>query len=216
MSTVTIAVVDDHPIVRAGIRELLLENERIAEVITFNDAEAFLAALDRGVRADACLLDLELPGMGGLEALGELRIRWPELPVIVLTAQPASAVTVRCLRAGAKGFLSKGQDPSELFAAIETVLNGRRAVDPAHLEIIIDAVEQPDGILPHERLSDREYEIMIRIARGVSLQQIATDLCINPKTVSTYRRRALAKMGFDRNAQITEYALKYLGTGTLS
>lgn len=206
----TIALIDDHPIVRDGIRRLILESGRVRHVEVYGRAEEFLSDLDRKQHFDACILDLGLPGLGGLEAIGELQSRWPELPILVLTAQPASSVAVRCIRAGARGFLSKGQDPQELFDAIDKVLDGRRAIDPSCIDLFIDAVEDPLTQQPHERLSNREFEIMKRIAEGESIQGIASDLCISPKTVSTYRRRCLEKMGFDRNAQLTEYMLKYL------
>lgn len=207
-----LAIIDDHPIVRDGIKRLLLESGRAKSVEVFGRAEDFLGALDKRRHFDACILDLGLPGLGGLEAIGELHNRWPDLPILVLTAQPASSVAVRCIRAGARGFLSKGQDPDELYEAVEKVLSGRRAIDPSCLDLFIDAVEDPEAQLPHERLSNREFEIMRRIADGESIQSIANDLCISPKTVSTYRRRCLEKMGFDRNAQLTEYALVHLST----
>lgn len=206
-----IALVDDHPIVRDGIRRVILESGRVQVVEVYGRAEELLADLDRGQRFDTCILDLGLPGLGGLEAIAELQNRWPELPVLVLTAQPANSVAVRCIRAGARGFLSKGQDPDELFDAIDKLLSGRRAIDPSCIDLFIDAVEDPSAQLPHERLSNREFEIMTRIASGESIQAIAGDLCISPKTVSTYRRRCLEKMGFDRNAQLTEYMLVHLG-----
>lgn len=209
MGAITIAVVDDHPVVRDGIGRLLPDCANVGRVVAFGSAEELLAALNKGTTIDVCLLDLGLPGMGGLEVIGELHVRWPALPVIVLTAQPAASVAVRCIRAGARGFLSKGQDAGELFAAIDMVLSGRRAIDPSCLDLFIDAVEEPEGKLPHERLSNREFEIMKRLAGGESIQSIATALCISPKTVSTYRRRCLEKMNFTNNAQLTEYMLTH-------
>lgn len=209
MTAITIAIVDDHPIVRDGIERLLLDSNKAGRVLAFGSAEELLVALDQGRVIDVCLLDLGLPGMGGLEAIGELHARWPSLPVIVLTAQPAGSVAVRSVRAGARGFLTKGQDASELFIAIDKVLSGRRAIDPSCLDLFIDAVEEPEGQLPHERLSNREFEIMKRLASGESIQSIANDLCISPKTVSTYRRRCLEKMHFTNNAQLTEYMLTH-------
>lgn len=206
----TIAVVDDHPIVRDGIRRLLIDAGVARSVLAFSCAEDLIRALNERQRIDLCLLDFGLPGLGGLEALTEIHGRWPELPVIILTAQPAGAVAVRSLRAGARGFLSKGQDPQDLFSAITKVLEGGRAVDPSYIDLILSSVDGDDGKLPHERLSNREFDIMRRLAAGDSIQAIATCLCISPKTVSTYRRRCLEKMGFDRNSQLTEYVLTHL------
>ncbi|MEY4131468.1 MAG: hypothetical protein RLZZ31_1592 [Actinomycetota bacterium] len=207
---VKIAIVDDHPILREGISHLLLENHVAEDVAAFSTAEEFLSALEQGVNIDVCLLDIALPGMGGFEALHELTNRFPNVKVIVLTAQPATAVAVRSLRAGAKGFISKGQDPRSVFAAIDTVVGGGRAIDPEYLDLVLSAVDDGTERLPHESLSNREYEIMMRLAEGQALQSIAEDLNISPKTVSTYRRRTLEKMGFSRNSQLTEYVLRYL------
>lgn len=211
-----IALVDDHPIVRDGIRRLILESGRAQEVEVYGRAEELLADLDHGQHFDACILDLGLPGLGGLEAIDELHNRWNHLPVLVLTAQPANSVALRCIRAGARGFLSKGQDPDALFDAIDKLLSGRRAIDPSFIDLFLDAVEDPMAQLPHERLSNREFEIMKRLASGESIQAIANDLCISPRTVSTYRRRCLEKMGFDRNAQLTEYMLVHLSESPMN
>jgi DNA-binding NarL/FixJ family response regulator len=205
-----VAVVDDHPVVREGIKRLLIEADVARSVLTFSSAEELLRALGENQRVDVCLLDLSLPGLGGFEALVEMRTRWPDIPVIVLTAQPASSVAMRTLSAGARGFVSKGQDPQDLFSAIEKVLAGGRAIDPSYIDLILSSVDSDNSQLPHERLSNREFDILGRLASGESIQSIASSLCISPKTVSTYRRRCLEKMGFDRNSQLTEYVLTYL------
>ncbi len=205
-----IAVAEDHPIVRDGIKRLLLDSGTVRSVLTFGTAEELIRALSENKLIDLCFLDLSLPGMGGFEALAEIHARWPFVPVIVLTAQPASAVAVRSLRAGARGFLSKGQDPQDLFLAIETVLRGGRAIDPSYIDLILSTVDSENEKLPHERLSNREFDIMQRLASGDSIRSIAASLCISPKTVSTYRRRCLEKMCFTRNSQLTEYVLTHL------
>jgi len=203
-----IAIVDDHPIVRDGIKRLLIDAGIARSVETFERAEELIAALARSHRIDLCIMDVGLPGIGGIEAITELSVRWPDLPIVVLTAQPAESVVVRCLRSGARGFISKGQDPSELFDAIRTVLRGGRAVDSRFIDLLLREVDGKGGSQPHERLSNREFVIMRKIAAGESIQSIARDLCLSPKTVSTYRRRCLEKMGFTCNAQLTEYVLR--------
>ena len=205
-----IVVVDDHPIIREGMSRLLLDGGVASEVTTFDSAEAFIASLHQGDHFDLCLLDLAMPGMGGLEAISDLTRAFSELPIIILTAQPATSMTLRAVKAGARGFLSKGQDPTEIFDAISRVRNGGYAIDPDLLDALTAASFDPQIERPHEGLSNREYEIMVRLAGGESLQKIGADLCISPKTVSTYRRRTLEKMGFDRNAQLTEYVLTQL------
>lgn len=206
----TIGIVEDHPIVRDGIKRLILDSGTARSVSTFNSAEDLLRALSDNERIDLCLLDLHLPGLGGFECLAELQTRWPNLPVIVLTALAPPSVAVRSIKAGAKGFLSKGQDPEELFNAIEKVLHGGRAIHPDVIDHLLQSVGSDEAGLPHERLSNREFDIMMRLARGDSIQSISEDLCISPKTVSTYRRRCLEKMGYQRNSQLTEYVLTQL------
>jgi len=200
--------------VREGIKRLLLDSGVVGSVLTFATAEELLDAFGKELRIDLCLLEIELPGLGGFEALLELQGRWRDLPVIILTAQPAKAVAVRALRSGARGFLSKGQGPDELFAAIENVLAGGRAIDPFVVDLILSSVDNSEGSLPHESLSDREFNIMRRIAAGEPINSIASDLCLSPKTVSTYRRRCLEKMGLERNSQLTEYAMLHLSSST--
>lgn len=204
-----VVVVDDHQVVLEGLKQLLQSDPAVKQVTALSNAEELFVALRQGIRPDVCVLDLELPGMGGIEALTELRTGWPTLPVVVLSAQPARSVVVRCLRAGARGFISKGSGPGEFVDAVTKVAGGGRAVDADHLDVLLDAMDQPEDLDPHERLSDREFEVMRRLAAGASLQHIAQDLCISPKTVSTYRRRVLEKMNFERNAQLTEYALAH-------
>ncbi len=207
-----IAVVDNHLIVREGIRRLLVDSGVARSVLTFATAEELLGALNKQQRVDLCLLEIDLPGLGGLEALSELQAHWRDLPVIILTAQPAEAIAVRSLRSGARGFLSKGQDPDELFAAVKKVLAGGRAIEPSVVDLILSSNDGGDGRLAHESLSDREFDIMRRIAAGEAIHSIARDLCLSPKTVSTYRRRCLLKMGLDRNSQLTEYVLLNLSS----
>ena len=204
-----VAVVCAESIPREGLRLLLMSHPPIRAAQTFDSAESLFRQIERSPRFDICILDLDLPGMGGFEALSELTRRWPTIPVLVITSQPASLVAVRCLRSGARGFIANSQDAQELFEAVDLVLRGGRSVGALHIDLIINAVAQPLDQLPHERLSNREFEIMKRIAAGDSLQSIAEDLCISAKTVSTYRRRMMQKMNVERNAQLTQYALEH-------
>ena len=207
MTNVAVVCADSIP--REGMRLLLKRHSPISNVKSFESAETLIRHIERSSNFDLCIVDLDIGGMGGFEALAELNQRWPDTPVLVITSQPASHVTVRSLRSGARGFISYSQDPQELFDAIDLILRGGRSVGASHIDLIINAVAQPESQLPHDRLSNREFEIMRRIAAGHSLQSIADDLCISAKTVSTYRRRMLQKMDFQRNAQLTQYALEH-------
>jgi DNA-binding NarL/FixJ family response regulator len=207
-SVTRLAIIDDHPIVCDGITRLLTDAAVAHEVESFPSAEGFFKVVDGGQRFDVCIVDLALPGMGGIEALREMRARWPQIPVIVLTAQSAETVAVRCFRSGASAFVSKGQDPEGLFSAIRNALHGDRTIDSRYVDLLLQAIHDPEGSLPHERLSDREFVVMCKIAAGISIQKIAQELCLSPKTVSTYRHRCLVKMGLEHNSQLTEYVIR--------
>jgi len=204
-----VALVHAEGIPREGMRLLLQSHPSIDDVQTFDSAESFFRQIEGSTGFDICVMTLDLPGMGGFEALAELKRRQSAIPVLVITHQHASVVAVRCVQAGARGFITKSQDPQELFDAIDLILRGGSSIGSLHIDLIIKAVSQPDNQMPHARLSNREFEIMRRVAAGDSLQSIAEDLCISAKTVSTYRRRMMQKMDFQRNAQLTQYALEH-------
>jgi DNA-binding NarL/FixJ family response regulator len=204
-----IALVCAESIPREGMRLLLKRHSPISSVQPFESAESLIRHIERSSRFDLCILDLDIGGMGGFEALAELSRRSPDIPILVITSQPPSLVTVRSLRSGARGLISYSQDPQELFDAIDLILRGGRFVASSQIDLIISAVAQPESQMPHDRLSNRELGIMRRIAAGDSLQSIADDLCISAKTVSTYRRRIMQKMEFQRNAEVTQYALEH-------
>ncbi|CAM8651913.1 CitB Response regulator containing a CheY-like receiver domain and an HTH DNA-binding domain [Acidimicrobiia bacterium] len=202
------AVLFADPIPRAGMSLLLKSHPLIDDVQEFDSVESFFHEIERSHDFGLCIMTLDLPGMGSLEALAELKRLHPSIPALVVTRWPASLVAVRCLQAGALGFITQSQEPQELFDAIELVLRGQSAVGALHIDLIIKAISQPESQLPHARLSNREFEIMRRIAAGDSLQSIADDLFISAKTVSTHRRRIMDKLNFQSNAQLTQYALE--------
>lgn len=157
---------------------------------------------------DVCVLDLTLPGIGGLEVAHELRQSFPQTSVLVLTMHPEGLYGVRCLAEGASGYLTKGHGPDELLDAVRTLAAGRRYMTPEMAQILADRVIDGVPSLPHESLSQREYEVFTMLARGDSITEIGLVLHISVKTVSTYRSRVLQKFGFSRNAQLTTYALE--------
>jgi DNA-binding NarL/FixJ family response regulator len=154
------------------------------------------------------LLDIMLPGKSGLDLLKELRAEWPKLPVLVLSGYPEDQFAVRVLKAGAGGYMTKESAPEELAKAIRKVLAGGRYVSPALAEKLALGVKKDPTRLPHETLSDREYEVMSRIASGKTVTEIAEELSLSGKTISTYRTRILEKLSVKNSAEIVLYAVR--------
>jgi DNA-binding NarL/FixJ family response regulator len=203
---IRVLVVDDHPIVREGIRQTL----RDAPDITIGgEAASFEEAL-RLVASDAwnvVLLDLSLPGRSGFELLTELHQRWPRLPVLILSMHAERPIVLRTLRAGASGYLTKDSAPTELAAAIRRVAEGGRYVSAAIAAELVDVVREPERA-PHEMLSEREFQVLVLLARGLSVGAIAERLRLARSTVSTYRTRLLEKLGCGSNAELTRYVIE--------
>jgi two-component system invasion response regulator UvrY len=202
-----ILIVDDHAIVRGGLRALLLDEFRGA---TFGEASDAPQALEhlRKQTWDVALLDITLPGKSGLDLLKDLEAGWPTLPVLVLSGHPEDQFAVRVLKAGAGGYMTKESAPAELAKAIRKVVAGGRYVSPALAEKLAMGVKQDPLRTPHETLSDREYDVMSRIALGKTVTEIAGELSLSGKTISTYRTRVLEKLGVKNSAEIVQYAIR--------
>lgn len=205
---IRVILADDHAVVRAGLARLLEEQPDIRVVGEAADGDATLR-LAREVPADVLLLDVRMPGPGFLETLRHVRARAPALRVLVLSVQPEDHFAVRALRAGAAGYLSKERSSEELVQAVRRVHGGQRYLTSAVAERLADHLGA-DGVRPpHEDLSDREHEIFVRIAMGEAVSDIAADLSLSPKTVSTYRARVLSKLGLKTNADLARYAVEH-------
>jgi two-component system, NarL family, invasion response regulator UvrY len=204
---IRILIVDDHAIVRRGLRELLSEEFRGAAFGEASDAQQAMEHL-RKKEWDVALLDIALPGKSGLDLLKELKAEWPKLPVLVLSAHPEDQFAVRVLKAGAGGYMTKESAPEELTKAVHKILTGGRYVSPALAEKLALGVTKDLTRSPHETLSDREYEVMSRIASGKTVTEIAEELSLSAKTISTYRTRVLEKLGVKNNAKIVQYAVR--------
>jgi DNA-binding NarL/FixJ family response regulator len=153
------------------------------------------------------LLDISMPGRSGLEILEEIKAQRPKLAVLILSMHPEEQYAVRALRAGASGYLTKASAPQELIGAIRKVASGGKYVTASLAEKLADELEVNTGKLPHERLSDREHQVMLMLAGGKSVSDIASELCLSVKTISTYRTRIMEKMGMKKNAELTLYAV---------
>ena len=207
MSHLRVLIADDHPVVRRGVRGILEDAPDVGEVA---EAETPQQVLDlvRATPWDVLLLDLGLPGRGGLEVLKDVRQEYPKLPVLILSVQPESQYAIRALRAGAAGYLTKESAPESLLIAIRKVHAGGRYVSAALAEQLAAEVGVDADTPPHQRLSDREFEVMRMLAAGRSVGQVADQLSLSVKTISTYRARILEKMGMATNADLTQYAFR--------
>ena len=196
---------DDHVVVRQGVERLLSASG--IDVVGGAGTGTELRSLVLTVPADVCLLDLGMPG-GGVELVTEVRHLRPDLRILVFSALDEDQVAVRCLEAGAAGYIQKTASTKDLVHAIRTVAAGRSYVTSRTADLLTERVSHRSSPTPHERLSRREYDVFHRLAGGSSLTEIATELGVSVKSASTYRTRLLEKMGFSRNAELTRYAIE--------
>jgi DNA-binding NarL/FixJ family response regulator len=201
-----ILLVDDHAVVRQGVRQLLLDRGIASEVIEAQTGAEALAAIAKHV-CDVVLLDISLPDMNGVEVLKRAKKKAPRVPVLMFSMFREDQYAVRALKAGAAGYLSKTVDAAQMIAAIQQVAAGRKYVSPAMAEALADYVLVDGEQLPHEKLSDREYQTLCMLASGKRLTDIAHTLSLSVKTVSVYRTRLLEKMKLSNNAELTFYVM---------
>lgn len=204
---VRVLIVDDHAIVRRGLRALLSDEFPGAAFGEAADARQALEQL-RGNAWDVALLDITLPGKSGLDLLKEVHAEWPTLPVLILSGHLEDHFAVRALKAGAGGYMTKESAPEELAKAVHKILAGGRYVSSALAEKLAMGVTKDITRTPHETLSDREYDVMSRIASGKTVTEIGDELSLSVKTISTYRTRVLEKLGVRNNAGIVQYAIR--------
>jgi two-component system, NarL family, invasion response regulator UvrY len=201
-----ILIADDHPIVRKGLKQILSDEPDIEYVgEARNDSEVLnlLYAEDW----DAVVLDITMPGRGGLEVLTDLRRLYPKIPVLILSIHPEDQYAVRALKEGASGYMNKETAPEELVRAIRKIIKGGKYVSSSLAEQLASMLGNDAPL--HERLSVREYQVMILIASGRTITEIADEMSLSVKTISTYRSRILEKLGMTNNVEITRYAIKY-------
>jgi two-component system, NarL family, invasion response regulator UvrY len=205
---IRIFIADDHPIVRQGLRRIVEADEGLVVSGEAGDAAALFVALQT-VATDVILLDVSMPGGLFLETLRDLRARHPTIRVLVLSVHPEDQWAERALRAGASGYLTKDHSPDQLLEAIRRVYRGGKYVSPTLAEQLAKHLDGGGQRAPHELLSDREFEVMRRLGSGLTVAQIAGELAISAKTVSTYRTRILEKMAVATNADLVRYAARY-------
>ena len=202
-----ILIADDHAVVRAGLRQFLEEDRSVREI---GEASTGTETLDQ-LRAkpwDLVILDIYMPDRSGLDILKQIQASYPDTKVLIISGLPERQYALNAIKAGASGYLAKDTAPEELLKAVKAVLRGRRYVSPTLAELLVDDLNQ-DGDRPlHTRLSEREFQIFCKLAAGRSVSEIAGELFLSVKTVSTYRSRVLEKMSFSTNADLTLYAVR--------
>lgn len=202
-----ILIADDHAVVRQGLRMILANEFKKA---AFGEAQDTPELFDRlkADRWDAVVMDLAMPGGSGLNTLKEIKHNHPQTPVLILSMYPEDQYAVRTLKAGASGYLTKESAPEELVNALRKVLRGGRYINASVAEELLLQLGNQNTRPPHELLSDREYQVLCMIGSGKQVGQIATELALSVKTVSTYRARTLEKMNMKTNAELTHYVIE--------
>ena len=199
-----ILTIDDHEVVRRGLKDMFTK-----ETATFGEAHsgAEAVALVKKQPFDIAILDISLGGRSGLEVLAELKQLRPRMPVLILSMHAEEQYAVRAFKAGASGYINKASSGEELRGAILKIIKGGQYVGPSLAEKMVLQLSQP-GKVPHENLSNREFEVLCSIASGKTVTEIAATLSLSNKTISTYRRRILDKMDMRTNAELTHYAIR--------
>lgn len=200
-----ILIVDDHPIVRHGLRLLLETRGAAKRVGEAADAAEAMERLREG-GWEVMVLDIDLPDRSGLEVLRDAKARWPTLPVLILSIHPENMLAVRLLKSGAAGYLNKDSAPAELVEAVRRVAAGGRYISAAMAQLLAEQIGTDPAREPHERLSEREYQVFRLLAAGKTVGEIAEQLHLSVNTVSTYRARVLEKLGAANNAELMRYA----------
>ncbi|MBF0472643.1 MAG: response regulator transcription factor [Nitrospirae bacterium] len=201
-----VLIADDHAIVREGMRQILSSTSDINLTAEASDGIEMLSMI-RKKKFDVILMDISMPGLNGLDALKQLKTEFPSLPVLILSMYPEEQYARRFLKAGASGYLTKASAPDELIIAIRKVSEGKKYISPTLADMLASSLDQDTDKMPHELLSDREYQIMLMIALGKTPRVISQELSLSVKTVNNYRMRVLEKMNMKSNAEITTYVI---------
>jgi DNA-binding NarL/FixJ family response regulator len=204
---IRIGIVDDHAIVRSGLNQFLNEHPDlrvVGEAANGNEAVELVCSTD----IDVLVMDLSMPGQSGIDALSAIRSRAPDLGILIFSGYPEEHYAPNLIRQGASGYLNKECDPAEIVEAIRTIAQGERYITPTVADLIAKRLASKSEVPPHELLSEREFQIFLKLAKGETALEIADTLQLSAKTVTTYRIRLVAKMGLHSNSDLTYYALK--------
>jgi len=206
---IRVLIADDHPMVRKGLAQMVAESGNLECAGEAENAAAVSRALRRD-RVDVLLLDVDIPGKNGLDILKTVRRNHPNVQVLMFSMYPEEQYAVRALKAGAAGYLNKNTPPNKIIDALREAARGRKYVSPELAQALASRISEDtvEGRLPHESLSDREFQTLRCIAGGKKLAEIAAEMALSPKTVSVYRARLLEKMKLRNNADLTRYAIR--------
>ena len=203
-----ILIADDHPLIRKGLMQILADSKYIRNVYEAGNSSEVFKKLG-SEKVDVLILDISMPGIDGIEILKDVKIQYPDIAVLMLSIQPENQYAVRAFKYGASGCLNKASAPEELIAAIRKVQSGGRYLNDTVSEILLNNITSETGTeLPHKQLSEREYQVMLQLAKGKTISEISEKLNLSIKTVSTYRTRLLSKMNLHTNSDLTYYAMK--------
>ncbi len=200
-------VVDDHVVVRRGVVQILAEHFKNAEFGEASSAQEALERIWKGVW-NLVIMDISLPGRSGLDVLRELKQARPNIPVLILSVHTEDEFALRAIKGGASGYLTKDTLAAELVAAVEKTLSGGEYIRPSIAEKLVSFLRAEDGVLPHQSLSDREYQVLTMIAVGKTVKEMGAELSMSVKTISTYRARMLEKMKMKNDAELIRYAIR--------
>lgn len=203
---INIIIADDHAFLREGIKKTIQDETDmriIGEASNAMDAVKLIKELE----PDVAILDISMPGKSGLDVLKDIKALKKNFRILILSMHPEDRFAIRALKAGASGYLTKESAPEELVKAIRTILTGRKYVSRSLSDKLVDILSEDSDKLPHEQLSDREYEVFIKIASGKKATEIALELSISVHTVNTYRARVLEKLNLNSNVEFTQYAM---------
>lgn len=205
---IKVFIADDHAIVREGLKQIVAD---AADMLVADEAADGNEVLEKTVKGDydVVILDITMPGINGLDALKQIKSQRPELPILVLSMHPEEQYALRVLKAGASGYLTKESAPEELITSIRRVSNKMKYVSPSLAQRLASELTVDHDKSPHEMLSDREFQVMCRVADGKQIKQIAEELSLSIKTISTYKRRILEKMGMKSTAELVRYAMEH-------
>ena len=205
---IKILIADDHAVVRRGLKQIVSETRDMKVTGEAGNGAEVIEKTSKN-DYDAVVLDITMPGVNGLDILKQLKQGRPRLPVLVLSVHSEEQYAVRALRAGAAGYLTKESAPDELIAALRAIARGKKYVTPSLADKLVASVGMEVDKPLHERLSDREFQVLCLIASGKRSQEIAEELFLSPKTISTFRSRILQKTGLKNNAELTYYSVKH-------
>ncbi|MDM0000515.1 response regulator transcription factor [Variovorax sp. J22P240] len=204
---IKIGIVDDHAIVRTGLKDFFSQHVDLRVV---GEAASGREAIDlvRSHEIDVLVMDLSMPGQSGIDAIAMVRAKAPDTGILILSGYPEEHYAMNLIRQGASGYLNKECDPKEIVDAIRTISLGRRYITPAVAELLARQLDRKNDAAPHEQLSEREFQVFLKLATGETAGSIAEHLSLSVKTVSTYRSRLMEKMNLASNSDLTYYALK--------